>query len=386
MSPKLLAFLLFLLHLASGFNISPTPNIAFQEPQLSTYLNKVRSSYFGYSINLRKKSILVGAPRAQSTIASQRSVNETGAVYKCSLETQTCYPYNFDMMGNTHVENQDLAYNSEKKDYQMLGASMDGLGSESDRFVVCAPKLIANLEASEHYLLHGICYWVADTESEQPKGIRTITPLRLRNLQIFPDNGSNHYYYMYGEQGFAVHISDNNEEILMGAPGVFNWKGTVIRYKANERPDLGGLSRRDETAVTHSVLKRQTFEYLSEVPNPYYSELNDDSYFGYAVSSGLFMGNEDPRLYYIASAPQAKGQTGEVFLFTIVNNLLEKQIKTYNRFTGTSMGEYFGYALLTEDFNGDNLPDVAVSAPFYSKTGDNENGAVYIFLNLGNVS
>lgn len=387
MSLKLLATLLFLLHLASGFNISPSPNIAFQEPQLTTYMDKVRSSYFGYSINLRKKSILVGAPRAQSTLVNQRLVNETGAVYKCSLETEKCYPYIFDLNGNTHVENQDLAYNSEKKDYQMLGAAMDGLGSESDRFVVCAPKLIGNLETSDHYLLHGICYWVADTESEQPKGVRTITPLRQRSLQIFKVNDTlNHFYYMYGEQGFGVHVSDNNEEILMGAPGVYNWKGTVIRYKANERPDLGGLSRRDETAVTHSILKRQTMEYSSEVPNPHYSGLNDDSYFGYAVSSGYLMGNEDPRIFYVASAPQANGQTGQVYLFTITNIGIETQIKTLYEFKGTSMGEYFGYTLLVEDFNGDNLPDVAIAAPFYSKTGDYENGAVYIFLNLGNVS
>ena len=377
---------LFLLHLTSTFNISPTPNLAFQEPQLTTYMNKVRSSYFGYSLNLRKKSIMVGAPRAQSTLETQRLVNETGAIYKCIFETQSCYPYNFDNNGNVHVENQELAYNSEMKDYQMLGASMDGLGDENSRFVVCAPKLIANLESSHHYLLHGICYWIPETDSEQPTNVRTIAPLRQRNLQIYIEGDKNHYYYMYGEQGFDVHISDNNEEILMGAPGVFNWKGTVIRYKANERPDLGGLSRRDDSAVTHSILRRQTFEYVSEVPNPFHSGLNDDSYFGYSVSSGYFAGNDDGRLFYLASAPQSSGQTGEVLLFTIIDAGLEKQIKTYNRFNGTSMGEYFGYSILSEDFNGDNLPDLAISAPFHSKTGDFENGAVYIFLNLGNVS
>lgn len=153
-------------------------------------------------------------------------MNETGAIFKCPLDAnKPCYPYNFDLYGNVRVENTEIAYNSEKKDYQMLGAAMDGLGSESDRFVVCGPKLKADLEESLHYLLHGICYWVSETNSDKPNNVRKITPLRQRDMQIFPDRGLNHYYYMYGESGFSVHVTDNNEEIIIGAPGIFNWKG-----------------------------------------------------------------------------------------------------------------------------------------------------------------
>lgn len=76
-------------------------------------------------------------------------------MFKCNfLDDQPCHPYHFDVNGNTKVDNTDLAYNSEKKDFQMLGASMDGHESEMDRFVVCAPKLKADVEESDHYLLH----------------------------------------------------------------------------------------------------------------------------------------------------------------------------------------------------------------------------------------
>lgn len=36
-----------------GFNISPNPNIVLREPILETKLPKIRSSYFGFSINLK---------------------------------------------------------------------------------------------------------------------------------------------------------------------------------------------------------------------------------------------------------------------------------------------------------------------------------------------
>lgn len=37
----------------NGFNLSPQPNYVFKEPALNVYMNKVRSSLFGFSLNLR---------------------------------------------------------------------------------------------------------------------------------------------------------------------------------------------------------------------------------------------------------------------------------------------------------------------------------------------
>lgn len=382
---------MLLVQFSQEFNVSPSPNFIIHKPNLSTPMAQTRSSYFGYSINLRRNSILIGAPRAQSTLESQRKINETGVVFKCNLQDdQPCHPYHFDLNGNTRVENSEADYQAEKKDFQMLGASMDGHESESDRFVVCAPKLKADLEYSDHYLLHGTCYWVeSGTESLQPSGVRQIVPLRQRKLQTLPteeDKTLFHYNYIYGESGFSVHVTENNEEIIIGCPGIYNWRGSIIRYKSREMPNLGGLSRRDLTLGHHAIRKRQIFEYRSDIPNPFYAPISDDSYFGYAVSSAYFLGPNQPRLFYVASAPQANKQSGEVFIFDIEDYQFNKVIKVFNKFSSTQMGEYFGYTILTEDFNDDGFPDLAVSAPFYSKNGQTENGAVYIFLNEGNVS
>jgi FG-GAP repeat len=56
-----------------------------------------------------------------------------------------------------------------------------------------------------------------------------------------------------------------------------------------------------------------------------------------------------------------------------------------NIFTGTQIGEYFGYAVMADDFNDDGLPDLVISAPFHHQTNGYESGAVYVYKNKGNV-
>lgn len=85
------------------------------------------------------RSVLVGAPRAQSTLKEQRIINETGAIYKCRLDkekTENCAPFVFDSWGNNHEDNREFTFNNEKKDFQWLGASMDGSANDDDKFVV----------------------------------------------------------------------------------------------------------------------------------------------------------------------------------------------------------------------------------------------------------
>lgn len=84
-------------------------------------------------------SVIVGAPQAQSTLEVQRKINETGTIYKCGLEKTaigSCAPFVFDPWGNVHEDYNQYAYNNEKKDYQWLGASMDGGANDNDKFVV----------------------------------------------------------------------------------------------------------------------------------------------------------------------------------------------------------------------------------------------------------
>lgn len=84
-------------------------------------------------------SVLIGAPRAQSTLEAQRKVNETGAVYKCSFDkssTANCAPFVFDAFGNFKADYNQYTHDNEKKDHQWLGASMDGNENDGEKFVV----------------------------------------------------------------------------------------------------------------------------------------------------------------------------------------------------------------------------------------------------------
>lgn len=253
---------------------------------------------------------------------------------------------------------------------------------------VCAPRLISDV--TNHYLMHGVCYWTTNTTSARPANIQKIAPLRFKDKQHSVIDQERYFYYMYGEQGLSVHITENNEEILIGAPGIFTWKGTVIRHKAKPLVDLGGLSRRNEDASSfpRQRITSDMVEYSSDIPNPMFWNQDDNSYFGFAVSSGYFDGIGKSKLLYVASAPQANLQQGVVYIFDIIDHYSasDKTIKIYHTFPGQQLGEYFGYSLLTEDFDNDGLTDVAIGAPYNSKNGNYENGAVYIYKNEGTSS
>lgn len=243
--------------------------------------------------------------------------------------------------------------------------------------------------------MNGICYWTSNTSTTRPLDIQRIASLRLRDNQQKFINGERFFYHMFGEQGVSVHVTDNNEEILIGAPGIFTWKGSVVRHKARSVDDFGGLSRRDVDHSSRSIRRRHkrdgaaaAVEYASDIPNPLTWDQDDYSYFGFAVSSGYFDGPESAKLLYVATAPQANRQQGEAYIFDIVPYLstADKTIKIHYKFGGDQFGEYFGYSVLAEDFDGDNFTDIAIGAPYNARDGTSENGAVYIYRNHGSAS
>ncbi|XP_049542744.1 integrin alpha-PS3-like [Anopheles darlingi] len=148
------------------------------------------------------------------------------------------------------------------------------------------------------------------------------------------------------------------------------------------------MNNRDGNGIeSDDSMSEPTFRHGIVVPNC--SRLNllkNNSYFGYAVSSGQFVENES--VLYVASAPRAEHGLGLVLIFDYVQQPLENEIgiSVLQTITGHQLGEYFGYALLTEDFNNDGLPDLAIAAPMHSRTKDFDNGVVYVYQNKGGLS
>lgn len=294
--------LLSFISVALSFNISPSPNIVFRQPDKNNLHTKT-SSLFGYSLTLRKNSILIGAPKSQSISSSQ-----PGAVYKCNFTHESsCRTYNF---------------NDDSAEEQLLGWAMDGL-EQSDDVMTCAPHRSFYNEGRRYP--KGLCY------KFKPESNNSFDEITVYE--------SNDYNKRTSECGFSVHaINENN--FIFGCPIRNRFQGSILLTSGrNSVHELDGRS--------------------------YISSESEDYYFGYAVDSVSFTPGE---ISFVVSAPRI----GKVFL--IDPSALR------NEFSGTQDGEYFGYSVLVEDFNGDSLPDLAIGAPYYSRDSEHDQGSVYVYM------
>lgn len=359
---------------ALTFNLSPTENIVIRKPPVDSEVlkkrifNQTRSSQFGLSIHLQHGQLFIGAPQHESSVVSQMQFNEPGEIFKFEFKANNCALYPVDSDGVEVLLSG--AYNMVLKSNRTLGAAITGGSTGS--LVACAPRLLLSyynytftevpksLNDTLVYDMPGICYFAENTNELQPQKFNEIHLSRDRKEKL--DELDSTKNSDMAECGFSVHIADN-KTILIGCPGVSTWRGLVVRYD---------LLWKTLDVPQHSI--------------SYLKSYGTHSYFGYSVSSGYFQGIESNKNFYVASAPRAKHCTGQVEIFTFQQSKLRWQIVTVKRLQGYQMGAYFGYTLLTEDFNNDGFSDLAIAAPLYSKDGYHENGIVYILINNGNVN
>lgn len=180
--------------------------------------------------------------------------------------------------------------------------------------------------------------------------------------------------------GFSAHATNSADQFLFGSPGVAEWKGSVF---------LNRLTRRRSTSSRNK--RSNNYENIITSYNPLYAQLDtfkeNDTYFGYATTSGNFDSKNKDHIYYVTSGPRSNSFLGEVIIFDYTSNsesinMHNQTIKIYKKFKGHQTGEYFGYSLVADDFNGDGVIDLVVSAPFY-KSSKYNSGRVYVFLNDG---
>ncbi|KAH8265351.1 hypothetical protein KR038_004985, partial [Drosophila bunnanda] len=327
----------------NAFNLSPYPSLVINFPKdLNFQLEQTSSSYFGYTLVIRPTSIIVAAPRSQSTLASQRNINETGAIYRCSLDKDDCSPYIIDGKGQFNLTGYTYVG---RKDFQFLGGSMDGGTLDTDMLLVCAPRFCLSSIRTE--FMSGVCYRVDNTIGRNPGRVTPIFGLRGESVSY----GS----FMRG-MGLSAHVVEDNSHFLIGAPGKTFGKGSLFVHRSD--------------TTLEGFLK----EVQVEPP------LNSDIlYFGYAVTSGHFDSVNRESVLYVITAPQANQPSGEAYIFS-------SEWKKLRTLKGEQLGEYFGYAVLAEDLNGDKLTDLIVSAPMHGTEESADNGAIYVFINKGLLS
>ncbi|KAK4312791.1 hypothetical protein Pmani_015803 [Petrolisthes manimaculis] len=330
-----------------------------------------RSPYFGIALALQKQRddpaarLIVGAPRANSS-TFEPGIKEPGAVFRCSLDGLKCDELKMDPdygNGNYRQTYGRKTYKNYKPGGWVGGAMDSQPIYQSDQqasTAVCSPRWVNTLYSYyESYQMNGICYRFNQTLPTEPQ---KMMPLTVPGKQVYRSR----YHYYHGQVGFSVHFTNNSDEMILGAPGVTNWRGSVVRAR-NSAPRFS--RRRQNTAGSFS-------DYF--VPNMYdSSSIEAFDLLGYAVTSGYYL---DPReLLYGAGAPKAGKGNGKAIIFSYPlqesSGLLVRQ-----EMVGSQMGSNFGASLTTLDINGDGLSDLVVGAPTYIHQGRPDVGRVVVFL------
>ena len=174
------------------------------------------------------------------------------------------------------------------------------------------------------------------------------------------DGYKNGYFYgtTYAEAGMDMVESASGEQegVLLGAPGAWNWTGTVVAIDATG---------------SNSVMTQPWSEWEPQI--------ND--YAGYALTSGHFVSSSQSRPRQLAiGAPRActartmvdgwlasvcADRAGTVF---IVEYKGEEQLERVHKVSGRQTGEYFGAALASADIDGDGVDELVVGAPLFANS------------------
>ncbi|XP_021117091.1 integrin alpha-2 isoform X3 [Heterocephalus glaber] len=149
--------------------------------------------------------------------------------------------------------------------------------------------------------------------------------------------------------GFSADYSPQNDILMLGAVGAFDWSGTVVQ----------------ETSHRHSIFPKEAFDQILQ-------DRNHSSYLGYSVAAI----STEKSVRFVAGAPRAN-YTGQIILYSLDEHNNVTIIQTHR---GDQIGSYFGSVLCSVDVDKDAVTDVLlVGAPTYMNDLKKEEGRVYLF-------
>ncbi|KAK7874238.1 hypothetical protein R5R35_006277 [Gryllus longicercus] len=333
--------LLFFVHIkVFGYNVDTNFPLIYEDPFRNPF---GRSSYFGYSVLLSKTWIQIGAPRGNFSTEGMKII-EPGVVYHCKFGE----PWVQLSLGKS-LSKQGFSISRES----WFGIAMDFEPGITGKIVVCGHRW---MNVSFPKDIPGACYsFQSNDDLTRISNILTPTSSTNKDKRFYYQDSSkpSAYKYALSQSGISVHFSRSDKtgnQLLLGAPGFLNWKGSVVKC---------------ENVKTCS--KQPT------VINTYHNkEINDFDLFGYQVSSGHFFSHDD--VWYVAGAPRDLTMKGYVIIYKFPKH--ESKIEKLLKVTGKTTGEYFGSSIAVADITNDGLDDLIVGAPFFSQNGD--EGRIYI--------
>ena len=306
------------------------------------------SSYFGYSIALHRDylnrpHIIAGAPRRV-----WNTIKHPGAVYLCPLvpaEGEECWPAYIPR------DSKDSKFSHVT---EWMGGSV--ASGETGRFVACAHRHVqaATTKSGRRWDSIGRC--VVYSRHFSVEGV--YKPCEYHNHEA-----NQKFYEKDCQAGMSVALGNNDQTLIMGAPGAAVWLGAVFTQQLTFS-NTGKLSETPQDGLDNYT---QSFTLQ-----------------GYSLSVGYFLpGSNDSLLQFAVGVPRwtALGQFGRVDVFT--QNVETGKVQLIKQFTvyGQYSGSFFGHTILAADVTGDGLDELFVAGPTFSDSRA-EIGRVWIFKNL----
>lgn len=315
-------------------------------------------TFFGFSVALHQQIspepqswILVGAPQAagQGLLRGSRP----GALFRCPITPEEYDCERVDIDG-------EVSLNRESKHNQWLGVTVKSQGI-GGKVVTCAHLYELRQRVSQPSETRdpiGRCYVLSEDLTERDD-------LDGGEWKFCEGRPQGHEQFGFCQQGLSVSFTPDNNFILFGAPGTYNWKGEMRVQLLNQTLlDLGLYDDGPYEVADQKQLNAQL------IPVPYHS------YLGFSVDSAMDIMSIG-ELTFVAGAPRAN-HTGAVVLLRKDNvyRLVPQHI-----FWGEELASSFGYSVATTDLNKDGWTDLIIGAPNFFDRKAEIGGAVYVYLN-----
>ncbi|XP_069388255.1 integrin alpha-6-like [Paralichthys olivaceus] len=316
-------------------------------------------SLFGFSVAFhqqlrpaRKNVLLVGAPKAKH----QNHGNVTGVVYQCDLTTtsQHCQPIEFN--SEEFLDSKDI-------NGQWMGVRVTSQGP-GQNVMTCAHRYQQwSPSPSENvpHLVTGQCYLLGDNleTGEEERTWRRVVCDAEHLIRCSKDQE----WFAYCQQGHGASFAKDNQSLLFGAPGAYQWKG-IVRLELLDNREIFSADPRETGDI--------------DVFNQKLIPLQRNSYLGFSIDSGMTLIRKG-ELTIVSGAPRG-GFSGQV-TFLKADPVAKRSLSVEFILSGPGLASSFGYDVAVVDLNNDGWEDLAVGAPQFYVKDSLVGGAVYIYIN-----
>ncbi|XP_039568926.1 integrin alpha-7, partial [Passer montanus] len=329
-----------------------------------------RGSLFGAAVALHRQLspeprawLLVGAPLALALPG--QGANRTGGLFACPLTTELsdCWRVPIDEGADPERES---------KENQWLGVSVKSQGP-GGKVVTCAHRYELRHRVRQPLETRdaiGRCFVLS-------QDLRPRDELDGGEWKFCEGRAPGHERFGTCQQGLAAAFSPDRRYVLLGAPGTYNWKGTVRLEQLRQSsldlllPDSGPFEAGGEKEQDPSLIPLPANSYLGllfvtniesatpdqrvfRTPEPgervpgAAADVGHNSYLGFSVDAGAGLTRRH-ELSFVTGAPRAN-HTGAVLILRrgSASRLLAEAV-----LGGPQLSSAFGHALALLDLNSD---------------------------------